>query len=180
MKIYTKQGDQGSTALFSGRRISKDDQILEAYGTLDELNAFIGLCISKVQYPDIAEDLNRVQHTLFNIGSMLASDGALLSSNVLLSPGDTVYLESAIDKYSEELPPLKNFLLPSGSELIALGHVCRTITRRAERQINQLANSTEIEPHILSYINRLSDYFFVVTRVFARRAGIKESIWQTK
>ena len=168
MKIYTKTGDKGTTALIGGRRVDKNDARLEAYGTIDELNSFVGLLISFL--PD--EDENRdfllgIQNTLFDLGSCLALDtesGSAEKYNITFDAQKIQKLEAEIDKISQNLPPLKQFLLPGGTQTAAFCHVCRTISRRAERNIYTMSQKFFVQKELFEYINRLSDYFFVLAR----------------
>jgi cob(I)alamin adenosyltransferase len=181
MKIYTKTGDDGETGLIGGSRVPKNDMRIEAYGTIDELNAFTGLLISKTENAEIVETLRIIQHKLFVIGSHLATDQELIplhKSSVIVEK-DILEIESAIDKLSCELPELKYFVLPGGSEKGALAHICRTITRRAERRILDIKQlKDEIDNEVLIYINRLSDYFFILSRYLTVNEGHKEFFWK--
>jgi cob(I)alamin adenosyltransferase len=173
MKIYTKTGDKGTTSLIGGTRVAKNDTRIEAYGTIDELNSFIGLLMSKLNNnPAHLEFLKSIQQRLFDVGAYLATDTETSDSEKFLTEigGDFVQsIENEIDRINETLPPLRNFVLPNGSEASALSHVCRTIARRAERRIYDLAqaiagNEEAIDEKIFIFINRLSDYFFVLAR----------------
>lgn len=180
MKIYTKGGDKGMTSLFGGKRLSKDDLRIEAYGTIDELNSFIGLLMAKtnpVLYPDV---LSSIQNRLFDIGSHLASDPekTVLSSQV--QDEDITMLEEAMDAMDKELLPLRSFILPGGSETIALAHVCRTVCRRAERRVVSLSGEGNVEEAVLVFLNRLSDFFFVLARYVAFKEGVDEVKWDSK
>ena len=180
MKIYTKSGDKGSTSLFGGTRVSKDDIQIEAYGTVDELNSCIGLLISGINDEAVSIELKSLQPLLFDIGSHLASDG---SSEDYLPPLDdakTEFLEKRIDQMSEDLPPLKSFIMPGGSENIARAHICRTVCRRAERRVTALSQVKDVNPFIIVYLNRLSDYFFVISRYLALKEGVDEVKWNPK
>lgn len=179
MKVYTKQGDKGYSSLFSGRRVMKSHELLQAYGAVDELNSFIGLCISKSSHISINQELHEIQHTLFIVGSMLASDGKSIGNMPVLNEKDVTFLEKAIDHYDESLSPLRNFILPGGSELISLSHICRTITRRAEREVVKLTEEYTIDSLLVVYLNRLSDYFFTLARIFAQVEGIEEVTWNS-
>ena len=167
-KIYTATGDAGSTSLVGGKRVKKTDIRLEAYGTVDELNAFIGnLAISaKMEYPDMYHLLRVIQCKLFNIGAYLATDNPRndTTSAQGLSIHDVIRVEQAIDLLDNELPPLNNFILPGGSPLSSKAQICRTVARRCERRILTLCDTAYIDPIILKYINRLSDFFFVFAR----------------
>lgn len=177
MKIYTKTGDKGQTSLYGGKRLSKDDIRIEAYGTVDELNSFIGLLNASFTEATQNYILTEVQKRLFTIGSNLASD----PDKKLLTPDireeDISALENAMDAMDQLLEPLKYFILPGGDISVAYAHVCRTVCRRAERRIITLAGHSEVEPLIIIYINRLSDYFFVLARYIGHTRQIQEIPW---
>lgn len=181
MKIYTKTGDKGETSLIGGTRVWKNNPRIEAYGTIDELNSHLGLLTTyPLQKSDI-EFLQQIQHKLFSIGSYLATDLSRtdLKSASILSEEDVVSLEEAIDRMDATLPELKNFVLPGGSAAAATAHICRTITRRAERRMLDLINDRiDIAEHILQYINRLSDFFFTLSRYIVVSEGNKEFLWK--
>lgn len=177
MKIYTKTGDKGMTGLFGGARVSKDDIRIEAYGTLDELNSFIGTLISSIDIDHQMSVLTEVQNRLFTIGSNLASDPSKEMITPDLDDEDIKKLEDAIDNMNEHLAPLRAFILPGGSISIGLAHQCRTICRRAERRVVSLSKVSEVDPHIGRYLNRLSDYLFVLGRMIAKSEGIQEVNW---
>lgn len=178
-KIYTKTGDKGETGLFGGSRISKAHIRIEAYGTIDELNAFIGSLddLASANDCNIAH-LELIQNELFNIGSVLASD----PEKELVVPNITnkhvTQLELLIDEMNTELPALKNFILPSGHVLVSTAHICRTVCRRAERAVVLLNESDNIDELVLIYLNRLSDYLFTLARFFAFKLGIVEKAWK--
>lgn len=181
MKIYTKTGDKGTTSLVGGTRIAKDDARLEAYGTVDELNSFIGL-LSDTQGVDatLAGELAVVQNTLFNLGSQLAS----LPEDIeryripVVTPDDIEMLERSIDRMQEQLEPLRKFILPAGHPAVSLAHVARSVCRRAERRTVTLQKSgVQGLDTALRYLNRLSDYLFVAARTIARQGGISERTW---
>jgi len=178
-KIYTKTGDDGTTGLVGGNRVRKSNLRLDAYGTVDELNAYIGLLHSMITDAKIQELLLLVQNKLFVIGSKLASDekGKLITDGLDCSGNDIQVLEKAIDEYDAELPALTQFILPGGSMLVSYCHVARTVCRRAERRVVQLAETTPIEELIVQYLNRLSDYLFVLSRKVAKDQGVKENPW---
>jgi cob(I)alamin adenosyltransferase len=178
MKIYTKTGDKGYTSLVSGRRVLKSEIALEAYGTIDELNSFIGLLITNLKGDDVNLHLSKIQNILFNIGSLLAKDGAAFEGYPELKDDHIDQLEVMIDKLDAELPPLKNFILPGGSISISYAHICRTICRRAERRVVALAEGDEESfSLIIQFLNRLSDFFFILSRSLHLSEGIKEIIW---
>ena len=177
--IYTKTGDQGGTSLVGGKRVDKDDVRVEAYGTIDELNSFIGLLAhnSKIDHDDLPKIIYRIQNKLFNIGAYLATDGAEKAMGMYIA--DITELESKIDEMDAELPPMRGFVLPGGSRLSALCDICRTITRRAERRVIALgrATGTTIDPLVLQYLNRLSDFFFVLARYNNISTQTEEILW---
>jgi cob(I)alamin adenosyltransferase len=185
-RVYTKRGDTGETSLAGGQRVAKDATRIEAYGTLDELNAFVGLARQTVEQllpanPSIApldSILLRVQHELFNAGSILATlPEDVHPKQARITPANTAQLEREIDAMNEDLAPLRSFVLPGGSRLNAELHVCRTICRRAERVCITLAREEPIDPEIVKYVNRLSDAFFVWTRWAAVQLGTPEILW---
>jgi cob(I)alamin adenosyltransferase len=181
MKIYTKTGDTGQTGLIGGTRIWKNDPRLEAYGTIDELNAFIGVLTTGALPEGILPFLQNIQHKLFAVGSHLATDQSkvALKAASIIREEDILELEKEIDRMDEALPPLDNFVLPGGSAGGAASHVCRTVTRRAERKIMELLQSDiKIDVTILKYINRLSDYFFTLSRFITVSEGFKEFFWK--
>ncbi|HPK09670.1 MAG TPA: cob(I)yrinic acid a,c-diamide adenosyltransferase [Saprospiraceae bacterium] len=182
MKIYTKTGDKGTTGLFGGKRVGKDDLRIESYGTVDELNSFIGLLISKLNDQLLVEKafLLNVQSRLFDIGASLATDPDSSLKKDYIHHEDIEILEEYIDTYQEQLEPLKNFILPGGSESIALAHVCRAISRRAERRVVALGMDENVEEINIVFLNRLSDYFFVLARYLAHVEGIDDVKWQAK
>lgn len=177
MKIYTKTGDEGSTSLFGGKRVSKDDIRIEAYGTIDELNAFIGLLNASFQEATQNYFLSEVQKRLFTIGANLASDPDKKMITPDIKNEDIQTLENAMDTMDQLLEPLKNFILPGGDVTVAQAHVCRTICRRAERKVIALHKNSQVDPLIIIYINRLSDYFFVLARYIALRHEVTEIPW---
>ncbi len=180
MKIYTKTGDEGTTSLFGGKRVRKDDIRIEAYGTVDELNTFIGLCASSLKDTKVIDLLIEVQKRLFTIGSHLASDPSRKLPVPDLLASDVEILEKAIDNMNENLPALKNFILPGGSQSVAFAHICRTVSRRAERRIITLHSMANVDPIIIQYLNRLSDYFFVLSRKIAHDEGTMEIPWNPR
>jgi len=180
MKIYTKRGDKGETSLIGGDRVKKHHIRIEAYGTIDELNSYIGILRSFTHDPINEKVLPEVQDRLFTIGSLLAS----APGNKMILPdlhaADTELLEKSIDKMNEELPELRSFVLPAGSIEIAHCHVARCICRRSERLIVHLSEEQELEPEIIQYINRLSDYLFVLGRYSAHIQGVEEVSWKPR
>lgn len=181
MKIYTKTGDNGSTSLFGGERLLKSDIRVEAYGTVDELNSFVGLLADKLVSTDFSIHLQKIQNILFNIGSVLATvDDQYKSKLPELKNEYLLFLEKQIDIMQESLPVMTQFVLPSGHEHVSLAHVVRTICRRAERAIIRIEDF-EMDDQIkwsVIYLNRLSDYFFVLSRFLTQYYGAKEVNWQ--
>ena len=164
--LYTLTGDKGTTSLVGGQRISKNDPRLEAYGTIDELNSHIGLLRQMGNEPDDDTLLLFIQNKLFVVGSYLATDTSFtqLREASRLHPDDIARIENRIDTLDETVPPLNAFLLPGGTTAAAQAHVCRTVCRRAERRICQVAQEIQIDENIMKFINRLSDYFFFLAR----------------
>lgn len=181
-RIYTKTGDKGKTSLFGGKRLSKAHVRIEAYGTVDEMNAHIGVLRESIKVPDmnIKETLIQIQRRLFSIGSSLASDPDRNPLSPDIREEDIKLLEDAIDAMQEEVPKLRHFILPGGNKTAALAHVCRTVCRRAERRIVALGEETEVPAEIVTYINRLSDYFFVVSRFLVFKNDDDEIIWTSR
>lgn len=181
MKIYTKTGDGGDTALFGGGRVPKDHIRVEAYGDVDELNAVLGMARAVEAMPRIDEVLVPVQRDLFGIGALLATPdlekmhGHLEKARI---DADRIReLEHAIDEADRELEPLRSFILPGGSPKASALHLARTVCRRAERRVVHLAHETEIPELVIVYLNRLSDLLFMLARVANRRAGAGEVTW---
>lgn len=177
-RIYTKTGDAGETSLFGGRRLSKDHLRIDAYGTVDELNSFLGL-VSDV----LEEEANRVlvrqiQSRLFDMGASLASDPEKFSSGPTLRESDIVSLEEAIDRMDAALPPLKNFILPGGHLSVSYCHLARCVCRRAERLVVALARTEPVDEIVVKYLNRLSDFLFILARYQGFALGIPEVLWQ--
>jgi cob(I)alamin adenosyltransferase len=186
-RVYTRRGDAGETSLVGGQRLPKDDLRIEAYGTIDELNSVIGLTRESAvelsgQAPALAElagILRRVQHELFNAGSVLATlPGDLHPKQPRITAAEATQLEHEIDRMNEGLPLLRSFVLPGGSRLNAELHVCRTVCRRAERVCVALAAKETVDGDIIRYLNRLSDAFFVWSRWVSRQLGVAESLWE--
>jgi cob(I)alamin adenosyltransferase len=180
-KIYTKTGDEGQTALFGGRRVSKSHLRVDAYGTVDELNAFVGALNDACTETTAKALLTQIQHRLFSLGAHLASD----PEKSLPAPGieveDIDQLEAAMDAMDEHLSPLRNFILPGGHPTVSICHQCRTVCRRAERLVVALQESSQqVSPLALQYLNRLSDYLFVLSRFLCLRLGVPETIWVSR
>ena len=180
IKIYTKTGDDGTTGLIGGSRVKKYDSRLEAYGTVDELNASIGVLRSSELPGNVVDILNQIQNKLFNIGSLLASDdkGAAFTANLSITKKDIQILEDSIDEYQSHLPELTHFILPGGNFASAQCHVARTVCRRAERRILEFAEHSKVQPEIIIYVNRLSDFFFVLSRKLSFDNGIEDVKWK--
>ena len=180
MKIYTKTGDSGETGLFGGERVSKNTIRIEAYGTIDELNAFIGLTIIEVSDKSVKDLLQIIQNWLFSIGADLATpdNEKTKKLNVFRTSEEYYkYIEKEIDKYESKLDELRNFILPGGTKGAALLHICRTITRRAERMVVALNSTVKIGNNIIIFLNRLSDLFFVLARFDNAVTGTPDVIW---
>ena len=180
IKIYTKTGDDGTTGLVGGSRIKKYALRLEAYGTIDELNAAVGMIEALNEDIEINKLLVSIQNKLFNIGSRLASDekGKEFTAKLAISKADVEMLEDAIDSFENELPELTHFILPGGDQLVAQCHVARTICRRAERRIIEFSEQENVQQNLIKFINRLSDFFFVLARISGFRRGVEERAWK--
>ena len=179
MKIYTKTGDTGETSLIGGTRVSKSHIRIDSYGNIDELNSNIGLLCDHKINPDIKNKLLKIQHELFIIGSLLACEVDPSTFKLQqLEEESVIRLENEIDEMNNELEPLRNFILPGGNSIVSHCHICRCVSRRAERSVILLNQSTRISPEIIRYLNRLSDYFFVLARWLAKDLGVKEILWK--
>ena len=174
-RIYTKTGDKGQTSLGDGNRVSKTSDRVEAYGTVDELNSFIGLTIT-YSFEELTKDLKRIQNDLFDIGADLCVPQKDNPESLRVVKSQVEWLEKSIDNMNEKLSPLESFVLPGGSKLSSSLHVCRTICRRAERQSIKLDNQEKINTHIIIYLNRLSDWFFISSRI-ANNFGKQDVLW---
>ena len=180
MKIYTKFGDSGETALYGGTRVGKDTPRIEAIGTVDELNAYIGYAQTLIEDPDLSDLMARIQNHLFAVGADLATPAIhIKSSEIRISADFTTVMETVIDSLSEELPPLTNFILPGGCAAGAILHIARGVCRRSERRVVRLARETEVNPEIIRSLNRLSDLLFVLARIVNFRANAPEPIWES-
>lgn len=181
MKIYTRTGDAGTTSLVGGKRVSKASERLNAYGTVDELNSAIGMLLT---YPELTADdqatLLMIQNKLFNAGAYLATDNS--DTPGLMPAGlDTTHIqriEQQIDAVTATLPPQTAFILPGGCPAAAMAHICRTICRRAERQVVKLSEVTEVDTTVQRFLNRLSDYLFTLSRAINHRTNTPEKQWQ--
>lgn len=178
MKIYTKKGDTGETSLFGGDRVSKSSERIEAYGTVDELNSVIGLAASHSLSPKGTVLTTRVQELLFVLGADLATPMNAKTRINRIDEDNVSYLEQAIDEMQEELEPLKNFILPGGSQPGATLHLARTICRRAERAVVTCSKAEEISDVSVTFMNRLSDFLFVLARYENKYAGTPEETWK--
>ena len=178
MKIYTRKGDSGYTLLIDGKIVYKHNLSVAAYGTIDELNSFLGLLKDYIDDEKIKDVLNNIQLKLFSIGSILASgENRNISEKVKIEKKDVEYIELEIDRLNEYLPELKNFIIPGGHKISSYSHVCRSICRRAERKISELNKNSSVDPNILAYVNRLSDFFFVLSRFLKYSDNVSESYW---
>ena len=179
MKVYTKTGDTGTTSLVGGKRVDKACARLESYGTIDELNAQVGLLLTYVTEPVDRDCLIGIQNCLFVVGAQLATEAE--SSHTLssvISSNDVTDLESSIDRAAEGLPKWRGFTLPGGCRAAAFAHVCRTVCRRAERRILALNATEPVSPQLLAYVNRLSDYFYVLALRLNFLQGTEEILWK--
>ncbi|MBZ5727363.1 MAG: cob(I)yrinic acid a,c-diamide adenosyltransferase [Acidobacteriia bacterium] len=186
-RVYTRQGDKGETALAGGQRVPKDGPRIAAYGTVDELNAFLGaaratvveLARAEPRLAPLAAILLRVQHELFNLGSILATLPAdVHPKQARITEAEVAQLEAEMDAMNRDLPPLRSFVLPGGSRLNAELHICRTVCRRAERACVTLARAEEIPADAVRYLNRLGDAAFVWSRWASHVTGIPETLWE--
>jgi cob(I)alamin adenosyltransferase len=179
MQIYTRTGDNGTTGLIGGTRVKKYDLRLEAYGTIDELNSYIGVIRSMQTDEQADKVLERIQNKLFVIGANLASDEAavLIKKQMPCKEADVLMLEKEMDQLFTVLPRLNNFILPGGCQASAFCHVARTVCRRAERRIVELSEKSEVDSILIKYINRLSDYLFVLSRKVSMDQKASEILW---
>ena len=171
-KIYTRTGDDGSTGLGDGTRVSKDSARVAAYGTVDEANSAIGVVLAALIPDEVRGVLVSVQHQLFDLGGELCIPG-----HAAIHDADIDRLEQHLDRFNAELPPLKDFILPGGGPAAAHAHLARTICRRAEREVVTLSRHDAVRPEAIRYLNRLSDLLFVLARVLARASGHGEVLW---
>jgi len=184
MKIYTKTGDNGTTALYGGNRVSKASARVESYGNIDELNSFIGLAKSEITDEKVLNQLKKIQFDLFTLGSESATptDKLTLANGksrltLMISETEIEELENWMDEYETQLEPLQYFILPGGGKSATALHVCRTVCRRAERSLVFLNESEEVRPELIKYLNRLSDYLFVLARYVSKLNEEKEEYW---
>ena len=183
MKIYTKTGDKGKTFLIGGTKVFKSDLRIEAYGTIDELNSFIGLCLDHLRSNNTVNVLGEIQDRLFTIGSALACDPEKETKLKIpdLHESDVELLEKEIDKMNEVLPVMRSFILPGGHVTVSTLHIARTVCRRAERCcVKMQKKEIEVESLIIKYLNRLSDYLFVLARFAAHQMNIAEIPWKPR
>lgn len=181
MRIYTKKGDDGTTSLIGGTRVPKHHIRVDAYGIVDELNVCIGLLADQQMAPAYQQLLREIQDRLFTIGSSLAADPEA-SRMVLpeIKEGDIVLLEQEMDAMDAQLPPMKHFVLPGGHTTVSFCHLARVTCRRAERQVSYLAENEQVDPIVLKYLNRLSDYLFVLSRKLTHDTGAEEIPWKPR
>lgn len=187
MKIYTKTGDTGQTSLISGRRVSKADIRIDSFGTVDELNSWIGLVRDQPVNESRRDLLKEIQDRLFTVGATLATDpdaGLRGKTPRKAMPdiveGDVTLLEQAMDAMDAELPELRLFVLPGGHESVSYAHLARTVCRRAERLVIALNNESPVDPLVIQYLNRLSDYLFVLSRKMTQELGVEEVAWKPR
>lgn len=179
-KIYTKTGDKGETGLFGGKRLPKSHLRIEAYGTVDELNSYLGLIRDLLENETQRDLLKSIQERLFTVGSSLASDPDKKMITPDLKISDIELLEQAIDSMNDALPPLKNFIFPGGHPTVSHTHIARCICRRAERRVVELAQHEAVEEVVIQYLNRLSDYLFTLGRKIAQDLNAPEIPWQPR
>ena len=181
MKIYTKTGDNGQTSLVGGTRVSKTELRIEAYGTVDELNSYVGLLRDQEVNNDRKDILKEIQDRLFTIGSILASEPEQTKKRIPdLLESDIELLEKEMDKMDESLEPMRFFILPGGHQSVSFGHLARTVCRRAERIVLRLAQESEVNELVIKYLNRLSDYLFVLCRMMIKDLNIEEISWKPR
>jgi len=172
-KIYTRTGDDGSTGLGDGMRVPKENLRVEAYGTVDEANSAVGMVLAVAGLPaEVVTALTEIQHDLFDLGGELCIPG-----HRAITAAYVERLEQTLDRFNEDLPPLKDFILPGGGPAAAACHLARTVSRRAERRVWALARAETVAPEVPQYLNRLSDLLFVIARVLARAGGHGEVLW---
>ncbi|MCP4460002.1 MAG: cob(I)yrinic acid a,c-diamide adenosyltransferase [Cytophagales bacterium] len=178
-KVYTKTGDKGQTSLLGGKKVSKSNARIEAYGNVDELNSFLGYLKDHDEIKDqIGQQIQLIQRHLFSVGSILATAPDFKGFNLpQISEEDVTLLENWIDTFDKDLPELKNFIIPGGHKVVSLCHVCRTVCRRAERNVSALAEENKLGKYILPFLNRLSDYLFVMARTLSQQLKAKEIPW---
>jgi cob(I)alamin adenosyltransferase len=183
IKIYTKTGDKGTTSLIGGTKVPKNDIRIETYGTVDELNSWIGLINDQLNDVSFKNELKEIQDRLFTIGSSLATDAKKESKMKLpdLNSSDIDFLEGRIDAMTSELPPMKNFILPGGHITVSSIHITRCVCRRAERlTVNMQQHEFFVDEKLIQYLNRLSDYLFTLARYVAHKLGVEEIPWKPR
>lgn len=181
MKIYTKTGDKGSTSLIGGTRVAKSDLRIEAYGTVDELNSYIGLVRDQEVNKTRMDVLKEIQDRLFTIGALLATDPDKSKMKTPdLHEEDIILLEKEIDSMTAEVPPLRAFVLPGGHQSVSFCHVARCVCRRAERLTIRLQQVAEVDDLVIKYLNRLSDYLFALCRKMTQELGAEEVVWKPR
>lgn len=179
MKIYTKTGDQGTTSLFGGKRVSKAELRIEAYGTVDELNSWMGLLRDQEVNVKRQPVLITIQNRLFTIGSMLAAEPGNTKIKIpVLSDEDVTLLERSIDEMDAQLQPMRHFILPGGHASVSYCHIARTVCRRAERLVIRLRQEEPVEDIVIRYLNRLSDFLFVLARAMGNELQVEETPWK--
>lgn len=181
-KIYTKKGDKGKTSLGSGQKVSKSSKRIQAYGTVDELNAVMGIVVELLKKENnliyLEGKFIRLQNELFNLGAQLSFLPENRNANIpVITVKEIKQLENEIDQFNEELPPLKSFIIPGGGQISVYIHLARTVCRRAEREIMELAENEKIDGEELTYINRLSDWLFMAGRLVSKHLNIEELYW---
>ena len=180
MKIYTKTGDKGTTSLIGGKRVLKNSDKLNAYGTIDELNSFLGLLRAKTDEPKIKDTILDIQNTLFAVGAHLALDENVekIPDFAQIHDEKIEKIENLIDFFQENLPKITNFIIYGENEISAICHVCRAVCRRAEREIITVNQQYTIDTNVITYINRLSDFLFVLARVYTQNEEKSEFLWK--
>jgi cob(I)alamin adenosyltransferase len=181
MKIYTKTGDQGMTSLFGGKRVSKADLRIDSYGTIDELNSWMGVLRDQPVNQKRNDLFSTIQDRLFTIGSILATEPGNDKVRIpSMTEEDVIHLEKEIDAMEGTLQPMRSFILPGGHQSVSFGHVARTVCRRAERLVIALNAEESVEPLVIKYLNRLSDYLFVLCRKMSSELNASEILWKAK
>ena len=180
MKIYTKTGDKGTTSLIGGKRVLKNSDKLNAYGTIDELNSFLGLLRAKTTDENIKNEILDIQNTLFNVGAHLALDENVekIPEFAQINDEKIKKIEDLIDFFQENLPKITNFIIYGENELSAICHVCRAICRRAEREIITVNQQYNIDSNVITYVNRLSDFLFVLARIYTKNEEKSDFLWK--
>ena len=181
MKVYTKTGDKGETSLFGGKRVLKSNVRIEAYGTSDELNSWIGLIRSQKIEENHIKVLVEIQDRIFTLGAQLAADPDKPKLKLpKIEEGDILFLESEMDRMDTALPPMTKFTLPGGNDVVSYCHIARTVCRRCERLIIELNQTAEVNDLVIKYVNRLSDYLFVLSRKLTIELNAKEEFWEAR